>query len=106
MNCKPGQLAYLTDNIDIKTTAGGKWETAVAAGKIVKTVALVSNGKEWLIEDPISINMLLSDGKRFIGKLVSINDSILKPILPPDSELNDIIKEIEQENIEIAVCDG
>lgn len=102
MNCKPNQLAYLVGNVMVRDSNSSEWVIAVKAGKIVKTVTLEPSENAWVIEEPIPVNMVLPTGAHLKGRLVSIRDDLLKPILPPDNELTEIVEEIRKEMSELS----
>lgn len=102
MNCKPNQLARLIGNITATDSHTLDRVIVVKAGKVVKTVSLTGLDQRWIIEEPIPIDIVLPSGLRVRGRILTIRDSYLKPILPPDNELTEIVEEIRKEMNELS----
>lgn len=83
MNCRPGDLAILIEDLWLEHPHTGERKTFVASGALVRVVNLDPEGC-WNIEEPRRFQIVLDGPPRImlVGVLTAIRDGVLRPIRP------------------------
>lgn len=81
MNCRPGDLAILIEDLWLEHPYTGERKTFVASGALVRVVSLDPDGC-WNIEEPRRFQIVLEGPPRIMlmGVLTAIRDGVLRPI--------------------------
>lgn len=88
MNCKPGDVAYLTQDLFIECGCGEK--ALLVRRGIVVTVERLGGPAWWLIAEPIPFAVQLSCGNEARGTITGVEDYLLRCVesywCPSDAE--------------------
>lgn len=79
MNCKPGDIAYLTQDLFIECRGSGEKALLVRRGTIV-SVERLGGPAWWLIATPIPYSLKLRCGCVALGTIAGFDDCLLRPL--------------------------
>lgn len=78
MNCKPGDVAYLTQDLFMQCRGCGEKALLVRAGTVV-TVERLGGPEWWVIKEPIPFRVRLSCGAEARDTITGFEDYLLRP---------------------------